>query len=266
MSANIGYARDFNDKNTTVSAGLNFEHDTSKPYFGTPRPFTEMSGVSKGGNRTKNVVDFVGGVTQVMNRYWLAQINYSLGDTSGYQTDPYRVISVVDGVSGAPVKYLYESRPGSRIRQSLYLGNKIALWGTVADVSARLYHDSWGINAETLEVAERIPLTSFLYVEPSYRYYHQTKANFFHDYLIDGQALPNYASSDSRLGTFNANTVALKVGMRVLGNDELYLRAASYQQSGTSHPASAIGDLKTENLFTGIKATSVILGYSFAFY
>lgn len=266
MSANIGYARDFNDKNTTVSVGLNFEHDTSKPYFGTPTPFTEMSGVSKGGNRTKNVVDFVGGVTQVMNRYWLAQINYSLGDTSGYQTDPYRIISVVDGMIGAPVKYLYESRPGSRIRQSLYLGNKIALWGTVADVSARLYHDSWGINAETLEVAERIPLTSFLYIEPSYRYYHQTKARFFHDYLIDGQALPDYASSDSRLGSFNASTIAVKVGMRVLGNDELYLRAASYQQSGTAHPASAIGDLKQENLFTGVKATSVILGYSFAFY
>jgi hypothetical protein len=266
MSANVGYARDFNDKNTTASVALNFEADTSKPYFGTPQPLSQMSGTIKGGNRQKTVVDLVAGVSQVMNRYWLMQVNYSLGDTSGYQTDPYRIISVVDGESGAPVRYLYESRPASRLRQSLYIGNKLALWGTVADVSARLYHDSWGINAETLEVAERIPLTSFLYVEPSYRYYHQTRANFFRDYLIDGQALPENASSDSRLGSFDASTIGLKLGMRVRGNDELYLRAASYQQTGTSHPSYAVGDLKQENLFTGVKATSVILGYSFAFY
>jgi hypothetical protein len=115
-------------------------------------------------------------------------------------------------------------------------------------------------------VAERIPLTSFLYVEPSYRYYHQTKANFFRDYLIDGQALPENASSDSRLASFDASTIGLKLGMRVRGNDELYLRAASYQQTGTSHPSYAVGDLKQENLFTGVNATSMILGYSFAFY
>ncbi|MDI7776263.1 DUF3570 domain-containing protein [Asticcacaulis sp. EMRT-3] len=266
MSANIGYARDFNDKNTTASIALNLESDTSRPYLGTPTPFTEMNGSVKSGNRKKTVVDMVAGVTQVMNRYWLVQLNYSLGDTSGYQTDPYRIISVVDGTTGAPVRYLYESRPSSRVRQSLYLGNKLALWGTVADISARLYHDSWGINAETLEVAERIPLGSRLYVEPNVRYYHQTKANFFHDYLIDGQALPANASSDSRLGAFNATTIGLKIGMRVLGNDELYLRAASYQQTGTQHPSYAIGDLKQENLFTGIKATSVIIGYNFAFY
>ena len=266
MSANVGYTKDFNDKNTTVSLAANLEADTSKPFFGTPLPLSVMSGDPKGGKASKAVVDMVFGVTQVMNRNWLAQVNYSVGDTSGYQTDPYRLISVVNGSTGAPVRYLYESRPKSRIRQSVYIGNKVALWGTVADVSARLYHDSWGINAETLEVAERVPIISGLYVEPHVRYYHQTAANFFHDYLIDGQSLPSYASSDSRVGTFDATTIGLKIGMRVLGNDELYLRADSYQQTGNNHPSSAIGALQQQNLFTGIKSTSVVVGYSFAFY
>jgi len=266
FSGNVGYSKDFNDKNTTVSVSTNLESDTSKPFFGTPVPLTIMSGNVKGGNATKNVVDLVAGVTQVMNRSWLAQLNYSLGDTSGYQTDPYRVISVVDALTGAPINYLYESRPKSRIRQSIYLGNKVALWGTVTDISARLYHDSWGINAETLEVAERIPVTSRVYVEPHARYYHQTAANFFHDYLVNGQALPSFASSDSRLGNFDATTLGIKVGIRLLGNDELYLRADDYQQTGNNHPGSAIGALKQQNLFTGIKATSFVVGYSFAFY
>ncbi|ESQ85236.1 hypothetical protein AEAC466_05865 [Asticcacaulis sp. AC466] len=265
LSGSFGLARDLFDKNTTVSAAVNLEYDTSNPYFGTPQPLTEMSALEKGPNQSKTVVNAVLGVTQVMNRNWLAQVNYSVGSANGYQTDPYRLISVVDGTTGAPVRYLYESRPKSRIRQSLYMGNKIALGPTVTDISGRLYHDSWGINSVTAEIAERVAITSALYVEPHLRYYSQSKANFFHDYLIDGQTLPDYASSDSRLGKFTATTVGLKVGLKVTTNGELYVRADSYNQTGAAHPATAIGDLKTENLFSGIKATSVIVGYTFAF-
>lgn len=266
LSANIGYARDFNDKNTTVSAALNVESDLSKPYFGTPEPLTVMSGNAKGGNRSKTVVDAVFGVTQVMNRYWLAQVNYSVGDTSGYQTDPYRILSVVSGTTGAPQRYLYENRPGSRVRQSLYLGNKVALWGTVADISARLYHDSWGINAQSIDLAERIPILADLYVEPHARYYHQSAAKFYYDYLVDGQPLPDFASSDSRLGAFKATTIGLKIGLRLRHNDELYLRADSYAQKGTASTAGAPGYLGQRDLFSGVKATNVVIGYSFGFY
>ncbi len=111
FSANAGLSRDFNHRNTTVSAALNFEYDQSAPMFGTPTAFTEMNAEIKGGNKTKSVVGLVAGVTQVMNRYWLTQLNYSVGQSTGYQTDPYRIISVVDGDTGAPVRYLYEGRP-----------------------------------------------------------------------------------------------------------------------------------------------------------
>ncbi len=264
-SVSFGAARDLFDKNTTVSAGLNFEYDKSDPYFGTPQPLSVMSGLTKGGSQSKGVFNAVLGVTQVMNRNWLAQVNYSLGSANGYQTDPYRILSVVNGQTGAPVRYLYEARPKSRIRQSLYVGNKIALGPTVTDISARLYHDSWGINSVTAEIAERVPITSWLYVEPHARYYSQSKATFFRDFLVDGQPLPDFASSDSRLGKFTATTVGLKLGIKLTTNGELYMRADSYSQTGNGHPATAIGDLQSENLFTGIKATSVMVGYTFAF-
>lgn len=265
VSGRFGMSRDLNDKNTTVSATLSLEMDTSKPFFGTPTPMTEMSGVAKTGTRNKTVVDAVFGLSQVVNRYWLAQIDYNIDSVSGYQTDPYRIISLVNGTTGAPVKYLYESRPNSRLRQSVYFGNKIALGPTVADASLRVYHDSWGINSVTADLAERVPLTRWMYVEPHLRYYSQTKANFFHDYLVSGQALPASASSDSRLGKFQATTIGLKVGVRA-GPGEVYARAESYSQTGVSHPAGAPGALAQENLFTGVKATSVVVGYSVGFW
>jgi hypothetical protein len=267
-SANFTLAgsRDFFQKTTTLSAGYNFEYDQSMPTFGAPTPFGVMSADPKGGNKTKTVNSVVVGVTQVVNRYWLAQLSYNIGFTKGYQTDPYRLISVVDGVTGAPVRYLYESRPESRVRQSVYLGNKIAIGPTFADISARAYHDSWGINSVSFEAADRVPITSWFYVEPSARYYRQTKADFFHGYLVNGQALPGYATSDSRLDQFSAVTLGLKLGLKVGHTGEFYIQADDYKQSGTAHPANAIGELKNENLFGGVDAKSVVVGFTYAFW
>ncbi len=265
-TVNAGISRDLNHKNTTVSLGLNFEYDLSKPFFGTPSPLTVMSADAKGGNAQKTVMGLVAGVTQVLNRYWLTQLSYSIGESAGYQTDPYRILSVVDPVTGGPLKYLYESRPRNRLRQSLYWGNKIALGPTYVDASARVYQDSWGVKSVTAALADRIPLGSWLYVEPQARYYQQTAANFFTNYLVSGQALPSFASSDSRLSDFHAITYGGKVGLKFTPTSELYVQGEHYKQSGNNHPAGAIGDLATENLFSGVSATSVIVGFTFGFY
>lgn len=266
VSLTAGVAESFNQNMTTAAASVDFEYDLSRPFFGTPTPFTVMSADQKGPNASKTVASLVVGVTQVMNRYWLAQLNYSVGTTNGYQTDPYRILSVVDPISGAPLQYLYEGRPGSRIRQSLYFANKLAIGPTFADVSARAYIDSWGIKSVTAEVSDRIPLTSRLFIEPGGRYYTQTAASFFRNYLVSGQPLPKYASSDSRLGAFSAVTWGLRAGYDITPHAELYVQGESYKQTGVTHPPGAIGDLATQNLFSGASATSVVLGFSFAFY
>ena len=83
--------------------------------------------------------------------------------------------------------------------------------------------------------------------------------------LVNGQALPAYASSDSRLGKLDSHNFGLKLGLNVLDNGELYMLAERYSQTGVDHPATAIGDLRSQNLFSGVKATSLIVGYTFSF-
>src|SRR5579863_6498313 len=110
-SANLGLAQDFNAHNTTLSAGVNYESDLSFPIGGTPTPLTVMNGAWKGPDTTLHEIDAVVGITQVMNRRWLATLSYSYSDEHGYQNDPYKIISVVDPVSGQPSEQLYENRP-----------------------------------------------------------------------------------------------------------------------------------------------------------
>jgi hypothetical protein len=267
LTGSLGLAKDLNEKNTSLSIGVNYEADFSAPHFGAPTPLTVILAIPSHGNRRKGVVGVILGVTQVMNRHWVAQLNYSYGYSKGYQTDPYRIISVIDPSTAVnpAVSYLYESRPEKRIRQSVYIGNKIAIGHTVTDISGRFYHDSWGITSKTVEASERVPLNSWIYIEPHARFYSQTKANFFYDYLIMGQALPDYASSDSRLGKFTATTLGVKIGFKMWETGELYMRAESYQQHGDSQPANVIPAVAGENLFTGVKVVSAIIGLGFDF-
>ena len=265
-SGNLGISRDLNQKNTTLSLAANYEYDQSRPNYGTPTPFQDYTTQITGGNDHKSVISLVGGVTQTVTGTWLTQLNYSIGFNKGYQSDPYKVLSVVDPVTGAPQSYLYENRPRSRTRQSVYWGNRIGLGPTVADVSFRYYHDNWGINAITAEISDVIPLTYDISVEPSVRYYHQGAADFYRRYLLGGAALPQFASADSRLGKFSAITFGMKATARLFRNDDIfpdmdvYVVGERYRQTGAHTDPTAPGALSTLDFFSGVHAFTIMTG------
>ncbi len=266
LTANAHVAQSFNGNNTTLSLTGDFESDSSFAYGGMPTPLTSMNAQWKTPkSRGRTQADIVVGLTEVMSRRWLMQLNYSYGLSNGYQNDPYRILSVVDPASGEPLDYLYENRPSSRTRQSVFMDNKIDYGWSITDLSGRYFKDSWGIQAVSAELSERVRLSRWLYVEPDARWYRQTAANFFQNYLVDGQPLPAYASSDSRLGKFTALTYGAQVGLNITPTSEIYVRGAYYQQTGDAHPAGAIGQLQNQNLFTGVKATWIMLGYTWDF-
>jgi hypothetical protein len=98
------------------------------------------------------------------------------------------------------------------------------------------------------------------------RYYHQSAANFYHAFLAGNAALPAFASSDTRLGRFDALTYGMKIGFRMSGRTELYLRGDYYNQMGDNRPTDAIGQLRNQNLFAGTKATIVQMGLQWKFH
>jgi Protein of unknown function (DUF3570) len=266
ISANARIAQNFNDNNTTVSLSVDSEFDSSFPFGGVPTPLTPMSGQWKPvSSRGKTQFGAVLGLTQLLSRRWIMQLDYSVDMQSGYQSDPYRILSVVDPVSGEPNAYLYENRPGTRLTQSLFWDAKAEYGPTVSEISARAYEDSWGISSLTAEVSELVGVTRGFYVQPNVRWYHQSSANFFRNFLIDGQPLPTYASADTRLEQFTAITAGMKFGFRLTRGTQIYLRADYYRQTGNNHPADAIGQLKQQNLFAGTDAVIAFIGYSWDF-
>ena len=264
-SANIGISQDFNGHNTTLSAAVNYESDLSFPIGGTPTPLTQMNGNWKGPNASLHEVDAVVGITQVMSRRWLATLSYSYSDEHGYQTDPYKIMSIVDPASGQPTEQIYESRPDLRRKQSVFFDNKVHLATDVISASLRGFKDDWGIKSLTADLRYRWQIGMNYYIEPHLRYYTQSAADFFRYYLVSGEAIPQYASADTRLAKFHAQTYGVKFGVPFNETSELNLRVEYYDQHGNGSPAGAIGQLQQQNLFPDLKAYTLLLGYTFAF-
>jgi hypothetical protein len=280
LGANTSLTRDFFKRNTTLSAALSLSHDLVRPMGGRPVGFDVMAPPTSqggggdddegGGNRPgtlgnaqKNVMDVNVGVTQILDRRTLAQANYSFGRVNGYQTDPYKLLSVVNATTGDPSSYLYENRPDSRGRQALFGRLKHHFGWSVLDLSYRRYWDDWSVRSHTAELRLRYGIGAG-YLEPHVRYYRQTAADFYQRYLLQGAALPDYASADYRLGSFTGKTVGLEYGRTLASGHKFTVRGEYYWQTGEGHPADAPAGLSGYDLFPTVDAMIVQVGYSFA--
>jgi|CXWL01.1.fsa_nt_gi hypothetical protein len=276
LSVNAALARDYNDKNTTLSLGLALEADRGKAVGGMPAGLRPAMGnvAPRTGSESRSVIDLLAGLTQVMHRRWLMQVNVGLGRSRGSHDDPYKVLSVVDGSSGllAGDHYVSESRPDRRNRLSVYWQNKVHLTQDVVDVAYRYYRDDWGLQAHTFDLRYRYELGAGMHLEPHARLYRQGAADFWRGWLVEGsdwvsaghRAQVAHASADPRLAAFAARTLGLKLGAPLGRGGEFSLRLEAYRQQPQT-PAGAPGVLQTLNLAPTLKATTLLVGYTFSY-
>jgi len=280
LGANVKLSHDFNNRNSTVSLALAVASDELDPEGGAPAPMSAMLDVGDLSNRIgdvdKDVVDVVAGFTQVINRNLLLQVNYSFSDASGYLNDPYKIVSLVDPVSGDPLpriptpgvagpshQYLFESRPDKRTKHSLYAQTKYYMGGKVLDASYRFMTDDWDIDSHTVDLRYRWPLRDRHYLEPHIRYYTQSHAEFYRP-SIDGTALlPSHASADYRLGEFDAITVGLKYGWKTISGSEWSARLEFYMADGSVPGNLLIGAQPGREIYPDLDAIIAQISYRF---
>ncbi len=277
---NGSIARDFNQKNSTLSLGMSYAFDTIKPEGGLPVAFSSMAvydddeyesedeydddynATRNDDSDTKNTLDLMLGYTQVINRRTIMQFNYGISKVDGYTTDPFKVLSVVDS-EGYTQANLYENRPDSRTKQSFFWQTKYAADVGVADISYRFSTDDWEIDSHTVDTRFRFYLSENSYLQPHFRYYRQSAADFYRPFLLQDQAIPEYASADYRLGEMTAYTIGLKYGMTLENGDELGFRLEYYQQDPKNAGFNAPGVLQQMDLYPSVKAIIAQVNYRF---
>ena len=264
IGASATFNWDFNQKNSTLTAGIAYNADTVHPVGGVPVEFTSMPTypavkATSGTSESKGVGDLIIGWTQILGRKDLMQFNFVYGDESGYLTDPYKILSVVDGTTGDTNSYVYEKRPDSRSRQALFWRWSHMFDEDVFRVSYRYYTDDWGVSSNTLDMHYRYEFNPKHYLEPHVRYYVQSAADFYHTSLIDGQTY-DYASADYRLADLTSTTIGLKYGISLGDKKEFSIRAEHMVQQ--ADPSQVIGNQSAQDLVPDVTANMLTLNYT----
>jgi hypothetical protein len=123
--------------------------------------------------------------------------------------------------------------------------------------------DDWEIDSHTVDTRFYIPLENGSYLEPHFRFYQQTAAEFYQPFLMQGEALPEFASADYRIGEMTAYTIGLKYGMKLSGGNDLSFRLEYYRQNSESAGHKAPGVLADIELYESIDAIIAQVSYSF---
>lgn len=127
----------------------------------------------------------------------------------GFLNNPYRSIRYVDPLD--PLNYIYDDEryPNTRtsnaaaLRAKYFLPFRAAIHG-----GFRVFSDTWGIEAQTYEIGYTWPYTEHLILEFNYRFYDQTKADFYSD-LFPFEDAQNFLARDKEMSTFSSHTFGL---------------------------------------------------------
>ena len=98
--------------------------------------------------------------------------------------------------------------------------------------------------------------------------YTQSEAEFYRLSLPDpndpdGAPLPAYASSDYRLGNFDAITAGLKYGWTTRNGNEMSVRLEWYRQTGTIPADQIIGNQANRDNYPDLNAVIAQFSYRF---
>lgn len=272
LGINSSLTKESEDKNQSWTVGFSYTADTVKPVGGVPIAQATMVAPSMaqpklGTTDNKTTYDLLLGYTQILTRLWILQTNFSMGYSSGYLNDPYKFVTLFDETPGAtlgnPTSYIYESRPDSRLKTSLYIASKNT-WGMgVSTLSYRFLNDDWGLQSHTLEGAFNFGLTEKWRLEPGLRYYRQGAVDFYRIALGQGQAIPQHLTADYRLGDLTTIAPSVKVIRKLEDGKELSLILRYYQQKGDTSSFTAVGSQIGQDLIPKTDAYIIQVNYSF---
>jgi len=237
--AALNYSIDLNDKNTTLNGGWSHDWDRVLPHgflFSTQR---------------KNSEEFFVGVNQLVNpkAYFTANLTY--GHASGYLNDQYRGVLFDNEPQGDPTTPSLEpeNRPRTKQKYIGYISYTQAITPVHASVEAsyRLFHDSFDITANTIEVAWYQKFGKQLVISPTFRYYRQNAASFYGTRFPDFNTAPTYYSADYRLSEMESFALGISVNWKIydrISFDATYkryvMRGLDGVTSQTAYPSANV--------------------------
>lgn len=239
---NLGGSMDFNRKSTTLNLGLSYTNSnidatrfrfraTSVPVDPRNEPNPAFPDYSTSVHETRRDYSANLGLTQVLDQDSILNASVTYIHNWGYLSNPYKestFFARLDPASFPGQSLLftrYDRRPEDRDLLTVRTGivRYIDLLNASLHFDYSFFHDSWGIDAHTFDLAWGQPLGGGWIITPNVRYYSQSAARFYNPFFGSTRAplsfnefqaairgdsslliTPDFFTSDHRLSGFGA--------------------------------------------------------------
>ena len=196
--------------------------------------------------QNKDSDDFLAGLVQLLGPKSYLTANLTFGNESGYLSDPYRgVMAASNFLQANPddAALFPEKRPRHRTKEIVYLSwtQFISPFNGSLEVAYRYFHDSWEVNAHTMELDWHQKIGKRIVISPSFRYYYQTAASFYNVTVPDFNNLPAVYSADYRLSEFESFAYGVRVTYKIqrhVSLDAGYMRYVMNGLDGVTSPSA----------------------------
>ena len=171
--AGLRWSRDFNQKNTTLTA--------SGRYFADTVSLFDIDGINRGSAR-RHTTDLSMTVTQILGRRLVATVDAGWTTQRGFLSTPFHEV-IVAPAPGLPDDHRVAERlPDVRDRRAVGMRlNYASTDWLVQRGGYRFYSDTFGITAHSLESEThfKLPTSDEMWVFPILRFHRQTSSHYF---------------------------------------------------------------------------------------
>ena len=252
------YSYLLNDKNTELSIRANVFLDSWKIIYPFElRPFEDLGYTPLQTNK-RNSYALGFGFSQILSKKAQGSISLDLVQQEGLLSTPFQRVffkdrdAIIIG-NGFQLADDIERLPSTRFKVAIggrlnyYLNEVFVLRSYL-----RYYQDNWGITSYTASIEAPIKLGDFFTLYPSYRYYTQTKADYFYK-ANDALSTDAFYTSDYDLSNFNAGEFGLgvsytdiftKVKLLGYGLKSINAKASYYNRSSSLSYFMVSGGIK----------------------
>jgi hypothetical protein len=239
VNSNLTYFFD----NVALNLGGSVAFDVSEP-TNTNR---DCSTDATNANCHKTSQQYLLGVTQIIDKNSLVQLNMTYGYSEGYLSDPYKTVWFYNGNTLSDIQN--DKRPRQKNQfawLAQYVHNFDYLNNAALHADYRFGLDDWGINSHTTELSWHQPIGEGFQIIPRFRYYSQDSADFYAPVFSGTHNDYSAYSSDYRLAGFGAISGGLKIAktfsqphkaveqLKLQAGVEYYDHSASYQLGGNN--------------------------------
>lgn len=246
LNSNLSW--DFNKKLTTLNLGGSVAFDVVEPSVMNKDCSTNKATP----DCHKTSQQYLLGVSQVIDKDSLLQLNMTVNYSDGYLSDPYKTVwfykssdlSVNDWAGMAN-----DTRPREKLQfawLAQYVRHFEAMNNAALHADYRFATDDWGTNSHTTELSWHQPIGAGFQLIPRFRYYSQDRADFYAPFFVGKAADFSAYSTDYRLAGFGAMSGGLKIAktftelnkpieqMKIQAGVEYYDHSAAYQLGGNN--------------------------------